>query len=117
MYSLNNQGYYLPEAFTWEGKQIRGYWISKYQFKEVNSVKAQISGADGVIRVKNILSQYGSGYTYEMYLIKNGKRIVWNSAEKKYIEGTEGIPLTTNSYTFKNLEPRRIWSKYNCQKF
>lgn len=97
----------MPEAFTWENKQIRGYWISKYQLKEANTVKAQISGADGVIRVKNILSQYGTNYKYEMYLIKNGKRIVRNGGT--YVEGTEAIELTTNSYTFKNLEPRRIW--------
>lgn len=27
-------GYQIPEAFTWDGKQLPGYWVSKYEVSE-----------------------------------------------------------------------------------
>ena len=101
--SLGNSGYILPEAFTWDGKPIRGYWISKYQLADTSTYKPEITGGSGLIRVKNIIENLGSDYTYEMYLIKDGKRVVWDSSQNKYMEGTTPIILTS-SYTFTNLE-------------
>ena len=101
--SLSNLGYTLPEAFTWDGKQIKGYWISKYQLGDTSTYKPEITGGSGVIRVKNIIEKLGSSYTYEMYLIKDGKRVIWDSNQNRYVEGTTPIILTGN-YTFTNLE-------------
>ena len=34
---LQNQGYQLPEAFTWDEKSVPGYWMTKYQLNELAS--------------------------------------------------------------------------------
>lgn len=104
VYSLNNKGYILPEAFSWNGKELKGYWMSKYELGDTSTYKAEIAGGSGVIRVKNVIANLGTGYTYEMYLIKDGKRIVWNDTTGGYEEGTTPITLTSNNYTFTNLE-------------
>ncbi len=108
--NLNRTEYKLPEAFTWEDPddssdviQLTGFWASKYKLRDAATTVPEIAGGAGIIRVNNILETYGAeGYTYELYLIKDGKRIVYNGST--YIEGTEPIELTGN-YLFENVEP------------
>ena len=102
--SLNNSGYILPEAFTWNGIQLKGFWMSKYQLGATSTYKPEIAGGSGVIRVKNIIANLGTDYTYEMYLIKDGKRMMWDEESGTYVQGTSPITLTGN-YTFKSVQP------------
>ncbi len=105
--NLNDSEYKLPEAFTWEDPenesdkiQLKGFWISKYKLRSTTENIPDISGGGGVIRVKNVVQN--ADYTYEMYLIQNGKRIVYSESAGEYIEGTEPINLEGN-YTFRNV--------------
>lgn len=31
-----DSGYTIPEAFTWDGKNLEGYWVAKYEITEIN---------------------------------------------------------------------------------
>ena len=31
-----DSGYTIPEAFTWDGKALDGYWVAKYEVAELN---------------------------------------------------------------------------------
>lgn len=107
--SLNNTEYVLPEAFTWEDPenpnekiQLTGFWTSKYKLRDREEYSPEISGGAGVIRVNNILSHYGEENTYEMYLIKDGKRVIQDG--ENLSEGITPINLQGN-YIFKGMEP------------
>ena len=107
--NLTNSDYILPEAFTWEDPsdsnkvvQLRGFWASKYKLREGETYTPEITGGSGVIRVNNVLSHYGTSYTYEMYLIKDGKRMMWDTDKNEYVEGIEAINLTGN-YIYQNV--------------
>ena len=32
-----DSGYTIPSAFTWDGKELSGYWVSKYEVAEINN--------------------------------------------------------------------------------
>lgn len=107
--SLNNTDYILPEAFTWEDPdnpnekvQLTGFWAGKYKLQDREEYEPEISGGAGVIRVNNILAHYGEEYKYEMYLIKDGKRVIKDG--ENLIEGTNPIELKGN-YIFKGITP------------
>lgn len=104
VYNPSSGGYILPEAFTWSNRELKGYWISKYELGDTSTYKPEIAGGSGVIRVKNILTNLGTANKYEMYLIQNGKRMMFDSETGKYIEGTTPIILSSNNYTFSGLE-------------
>ena len=112
-YNLNKTDYLLPEAFTWEDPedstkvvQLTGYWLSKYKLREDSTYHPTIYGLGGAIGVDGVVDHFGSSYTYEMYLIKDGKRIVKNEETKLYEEGVEPIILTEN-YKFTGLDAGR----------
>lgn len=102
---VNSEEYTLPDAFSWEsdeGKvQLTGYWISKYKLRDNASYTLDIYGLGGTVNIDNIVSQFGSSYTYEAYLIKDGKRLVKND-EGEYVEGTEPVIITGN-YKFTKV--------------
>ncbi len=107
--NLNNTEYKLPEAFTWEDPdnpndkiQLTGFWTSKYKLQGREEYSPEISGGAGVIRINNILAHYGEEYKYEMYLIKDGKRVIQDG--ENLIERTEPIELKGN-YVFKGITP------------
>ncbi len=109
---LDRTDYKLPEAFTWEDPedpnnkvQLTGFWANKYKLRENIAYIPEISGGSGVIRVNNIIENIGSEYTYEMYLIRDGKRIVYDEAAQEYVEYKEdSTPISlTGNYTFTNL--------------
>lgn len=109
VYNPSSQGYILPEAFTWNNRELKGYWMSKYELGDTSTYKPEISGGSGIIRVKNVIANLSatyptSSYTYEMYLIRDGKRIVWSEEENRYVEGTTPINLNTDNYIYTNLE-------------
>ncbi len=112
----NSAEYKLPEAFTWEDPdnpnsviQLTGYWISKYKLTTSTSTNVPIYGLGGSILVEKLVNQYGSNYTYEMYLINSeGKRIVKNEETGEYEEGDTPIILNDNldadgNYKFTKL--------------
>ncbi len=102
-----DSGYEIPEAFSWNETPISGYWIGKYKLRDGESKSPNISGLGGTIEVNGISSKTDS-YTYEMYLIRNGKRII-KDANNKYIDGSIPIDLKqesdeNNNYKFTDLE-------------
>lgn len=103
--AVNSEEYTLPDAFTWESdegkQQLTGYWISKYKLRDNTSYTPDIYGLAGTININNVVSQFGSSYTYETYLIKDGKRLVKNE-EGEYVEGTEPVIITGN-YKFTKV--------------
>ena len=92
-------GYAIPEAFTWNGEQLPGYWMSKYQvnIEEANpSITAEMASGGNFIKIRDItgtiISQAVTDSTnikYEYYL--NGDKVY---------EGTE----STENYVFTNLQ-------------
>ncbi len=109
MVNLNDTEYKLPEAFTWEDPedennviQLTGFWASKYKLREGSTYSPDITGGSGVVRITNVVATIGTNYVYEAYLIKDGKRIVYDEETGEYIEGTNPITITGN-YTFKNV--------------
>ena len=88
-----DSGYTIPEAFTWDGNQIGGYWMSKYQLGEgTSTLTAAIAGGFDTIRVSNIANKTSKSIaTYEAYLIKDGIRV-------------EGPVTISGEYTFTGLE-------------
>lgn len=107
--NLNNSDYKLPEAFTWEDPedensiiQLTGFWASKYKLREGTTYFPDISGGSGYIRINNVIENIGTSYTYEAYLIKDGKRMVYNTESQEYVEGSEPIVLTGN-YVFQDV--------------
>lgn len=96
---VNSEEYTLPDAFSWgsDGNkvQLTGYWISKYKLRDNTTYNPDIYGLSGVINIDGVVSQFGNGYTYEAYLIKDGKRIVKNE-DGEYVEGTEPVKISGN---------------------
>ncbi len=110
---LDRTDYKLPEAFTWEDPedsnnkiQLTGFWASKYKLR-ASEATPEITGGSGTIYVKNVVEQdkLDANYTYEMYLIKDGKRVEFNEETGEFTDYTDTskpIQLTGN-YTFTNL--------------
>ena len=95
---LMEQGYVLPEAFTWDRSnpkdmtEVSGYWISKYQLSDLATynLNYNLLKRVGEIEVRdftNNISSIATTYTYAI----NG-----------VIEHTA---TTLENYTFKNLSP------------
>lgn len=95
---LKEQGYKIPEAFTWENNKdepliIPGYWMSKYQLSELGSdykIDYNLQATEKTFNVNNFtnnVSTKASSYTYAI----NGK-IVNTSTE-------------LNNYEFENANP------------
>ena len=102
--SLSGTEYQLPEAFTWNGEQISGYWMSKYKLRDDSTYKPNIKGSSGIITINNVVATLGTDKKYEVYLIKDGKRIQYDMDKNEYVEGTEPTIINGN-YTFTNVEP------------
>ena len=50
-------GYQIPEAFTFNGKELTGYWMSKYQISSEESnekLKVEMAAGDTYINIKEI---------------------------------------------------------------
>lgn len=93
--SLNDSDYILPEAFTWNGTALSGYWVSKYNLSSDSNrrLTATVTTSDNTIRVSDIINKTGitDNVIYNVYLIKDGK-----------IEF--GPQKITDSYTFTDVE-------------
>ena len=71
---LLEQGYQLPEAFTWgdnDATEISGYWISKYQLSELAQFNIDYSMTAGktsivVSNFTNNVSEKAASYTYAL---------------------------------------------------
>ena len=107
--NLDEAGYKLPEAFTWEDPedpnnkiQLTGFWANKYKLRAEELKSPEIFGREDSIIVNNIASYVGDSskqYTYEMYLIKDGKILGDN-----YVENRDARPIElTGDYTFTNV--------------
>ena len=96
-------GYQIPEAFTWNGKELTGYWISKYQLTEEETtarVTADISIGATSINVQEITGSY---ITDAINNNVNFKIEYYLDGIKKY----EGTSLTENYvYTGLNLNTK-----------
>lgn len=92
-------GYAIPEAFTFAGEELTGYWIAKYQISEHEStplVTAEMSGGSNSIQVLEITGiNIAENQIYEYYI--NGV--------KKH-EGTD----PKENYVFKGLEENKTYT-------
>lgn len=97
--------YQIPEAFTFAGKELTGYWITKYQISQEDStpmVNVEMSAGSNLIRLKDITGALitqaetdGTSLKYEYYI--NG--------EKKH-EGTS----STENYVFEGLSANTTYT-------
>lgn len=67
------EGYTIPDAFTWDGKQLSGYWVSKYEIAEPNADKGQFyftseNNAIGIQSVKIYDSSASAATKYDIYV-------------------------------------------------
>ena len=92
-------GYTIPEAFTFGGQELTGYWITKYQLsieESTPNMDAEMSAGSNIIRIREITgTKVTTGLKYEYYL--NG--------EKKH-EGED--PL--ENYAFINLNANTTYT-------
>ena len=54
---LQKQGYQIPEAFTFDGQELPGYWAMKYTAGDIttpSTLNYDMSVSKGVINLKNI---------------------------------------------------------------
>lgn len=64
-------GYQIPEAFTFNGQQLTGYWAMKYNTGDVNTAifNAEVVSTSNSITIKGIKgSGVASGQTYNYYI-------------------------------------------------
>ena len=92
-------GYAIPEAFTFAGQELTGYWIAKYQISEHEStplVTAEMSAGSNSIQILDI----------------TGTKIAENQIYEYYINGVkkhEGTDPTEN-YVFIGLEENKTYT-------
>ena len=77
-------GYAIPEAFTWDGKQIEGYWVTKYQLAieaSTPKVDAEIGTSVDTLTINEITGTIVSkahtdeiNVNYEYYI--NGRKLI-----------------------------------------
>jgi hypothetical protein len=55
--TLSLADYYIPDAFTFDGKELAGYWMSKYEVQAQTSLPDFVVGVDqNKIAVKNVVT-------------------------------------------------------------
>ncbi len=98
-------GYSIPEAFTFNGQELTGYWIAKYQLsieESTPNIDAEMSAGSSVIRVRDITgTKVTDGLIYEYYLNGEKKHESEDSTENYAFEG-----LTANSTYTVNIIAR-----------
>ena len=79
-------GYQIPEAFKFDGKELTGYWMSKYTVGDIvgPSFESEITTTNSEIKTKGVRgSGVTTGLTYNYYL--NGeKKGSTNSENEKF---------------------------------
>ncbi len=95
----------LPDAFTWENKdgekvQIWGYWISKFKLRDDATTRPNIIPGSEQIAINNIVTN--TNYTYEVYLIKDGKRVV-KDEDGNLVAGIEPYETISGNYIIKGI--------------
>ena len=98
-------GYAIPEAFTFNGVQLPGFWISKYQLSNEEStprMTVEMAAGGTVIRLGNITgSRIAEGLKYEYYLSGVKKHEGEDPNEQYAYTG-----LTPNTYYTVNIIAR-----------
>ena len=66
-------GYQIPDAFRWDGKELSGYWVSKYEISDANNTVGQFlfSSGNNTITIEdvNIFNSSASGASrYDIYI-------------------------------------------------
>ena len=58
--TMPDEGYEIPESFTFAGQELTGYWISKYELSNTNNggFNVDITGADAVIEALPTAGNY-----------------------------------------------------------
>ena len=92
-------GYQIPDAFTFDGKELTGFWAMKYNIGDVNTTlfDTSIVTSGTTITTQGVKgSSVQTGQTYTYYI--NGKKD-GNTTEN----ATEG-------HVFRNLKPNTIYT-------
>ena len=88
-----DKGYQIPEAFTFNGKQITGYWQTKYTVgsEQKPAFDTEVMSTDSSIKTKGVTGTgIEEGQTYKYYIIEEGQNYTGTSKYK-------GMKTTTNS--------------------
>ena len=103
--------YKIPEAFTFDGQELTGYWITKYQLTSEESqqrINAEMSAGSNLIRIKDVTGTLitaaqtnGTNVKYEYYLNGDKKHEGADSKENYVFEG-----LTANTTYTINIIAR-----------
>lgn len=104
---LQEQGYQLPEAFSWENSSdepliIPGYWVSKYQLKDLGNYKIDYNLAAS----KEIfnLSNYTNNTTASKYTYAINGQIVYESESLEDYSFINGTPDQDNTINVTALD-------------
>ena len=67
------EGYQIPEAFTWDGQNLAGYWVSKYEISNANNTVGQFLFVPGEreITIQDVEiydSSVSSASRYDIYV-------------------------------------------------
>ncbi len=100
-----DEDYKIPEAFTFDGKELTGYWITKYQLAQEEKdqlINAEMSAGSNLIRIKDI-----TGTLIEQELAKET-----NIKYEYYLNGNNIHNGTNNkeNYTIDQLEPNTTYT-------
>lgn len=106
-----DSGYKIPEAFTFDGQELTGYWITKYQLTQEESeqrINAEMAAGSNLIRIRDITGTAideaktnGVNVKYEYYINGDKKHEGTDSAENYVFEG-----LTANTTYGVNIIAR-----------
>ena len=111
------EGYQIPEAFTFGGQELTGYWISKYELTQEESeerIKAELSAGDTYINVRDIqgtlIDAIEEGTELEIeYYLDGEKQKTGNNLKEHY--KYEKLTLDTE-YTINIIVREKESGKY-----
>lgn len=64
----NQTNYILPAAFKWDGQDIPGYWVAKYEMSEDEVTDINLVSSSNSIRINSVSGNSFSIDSYDIYL-------------------------------------------------
>ena len=106
--TLKSEGYQIPEAFTFDGKELPGYWIMKYTVGDISTpstINYEISVNKGKLTIKNITlntSVTNSNPIAEFKVAVNGNIVKTITSESETVT-VDSIKAGNNSINITGL--------------
>ena len=80
---IDVSSYDISDAFTFNGKQIAGYWVSKYRVQEGTNDGTTSASQNTTDQIEVDLSGFNPNYTYYVEYDNNGNEINANDVTQK----------------------------------